>query len=89
MISDMAMKMGKNLFKPCLSEMDKIQPEYVGGKVKVHPAVKNHNEGMRRRRLDLSPGTGRTGRAAVAAHYQLHSHVNFRCHQLLGSVYPC
>jgi butyryl-CoA dehydrogenase len=36
----MAMKMGKNLFKPCLSEMDKIQPEYVGGKVKVHPAVK-------------------------------------------------
>jgi len=40
MISDMAMKMGKNLFKPCLSEMDKIQPEYVGGKVKVHPAVK-------------------------------------------------
>jgi len=40
MILDMAMKMGKNLFKPCLSEMDKIQPEYINGTVKVNPVVK-------------------------------------------------
>lgn len=40
MILEMALKMGKNLFKPCLSEMDKIQPEYVNGTVKVHPAVR-------------------------------------------------
>lgn len=40
MILDMAMKLGKNLFKPCLSEMDKIQPEYINGTVKVNPAVK-------------------------------------------------
>jgi len=40
MILEMAVKMGKNLFKPCLSEMDKIQPEYINGTVKVRPVVK-------------------------------------------------
>jgi alkylation response protein AidB-like acyl-CoA dehydrogenase len=41
MVLDTAMKMGKDLFKPILSEMDKNQPEYVDGVVKVHPAVRN------------------------------------------------
>jgi len=36
-----AMKMGKDLFKPIVSEMDKQPPEYVKGQVKVHPAVRN------------------------------------------------
>ncbi len=35
------MKMGKDLFKPIVSEMDKQPPEYVKGQVKVHPAVRN------------------------------------------------
>jgi butyryl-CoA dehydrogenase len=33
--------MGKDLFKPIVSEMDKQPPEYVKGQVKVHPAVRN------------------------------------------------
>lgn len=40
MVLDTAMKMGKDLFKPILSEMDKNPPEYVDGGVKVHPAVR-------------------------------------------------
>jgi butyryl-CoA dehydrogenase len=38
MVIDTAMKMGKDLFKPIFSEMDKNPPEYVKGQVKVHPA---------------------------------------------------
>ena len=41
MVIDTAMKMGKDLFKPIFSEMDKNPPEYVKGQVKVHPAVRN------------------------------------------------
>jgi alkylation response protein AidB-like acyl-CoA dehydrogenase len=41
MAMETAMKMGKDLFKPSFTEMDRNQPEYVDGKVKVHPAVKN------------------------------------------------
>ncbi|MDD5167726.1 MAG: acyl-CoA dehydrogenase [Syntrophales bacterium] len=41
MVMETAMKMGKDLFKPILAEMDKNQPEYVNGEVKVHPAVRN------------------------------------------------
>lgn len=41
MVMDTAMKMGKDLFKPIFSEMDKKPPEYVKGEVKVHPAVRN------------------------------------------------
>ena len=41
MVMETAMKMGKDLFKPYFAEMDRNQPEYVDGKVKVHPAVKN------------------------------------------------
>lgn len=41
MVMDTAMKMGKDLFRPIFSEMDKNPPEYVKGQVKVHPAVKN------------------------------------------------
>lgn len=40
MVMDTAMKMGKDLFKPVFSEMDKNPPEYVDGKVKVHPIVR-------------------------------------------------
>ena len=41
MVLETAMKMGKDLFKPIVSEMDKQPPEYVKGQVKVHPAVRN------------------------------------------------
>ena len=41
MVMNTAMKMGKDLFKPTFSEMDKNAPEYVKGEVKVHPAVRN------------------------------------------------
>jgi len=40
MVMETAMKMGKDLFKPLLTEMDRNQPEYVGGEVKVHPQVR-------------------------------------------------
>ena len=40
MVLETAMKMGKDLFKPTLHEMDRNQPEYVNGEVKVHPQVK-------------------------------------------------
>ncbi len=40
MVMETAMKMGKDLFKPTLTEMDRNQPEYVGGEVKVHPQVR-------------------------------------------------
>ena len=40
MVMDTAMKMGKDLFKPIFSEMDKNPPEYVKGEVKVHPQVR-------------------------------------------------
>jgi butyryl-CoA dehydrogenase len=41
MISDTAMKIGTNLLRPMLGEMDKNPPEFVDGKVKVHPMVKS------------------------------------------------
>ena len=40
MVMETAMKMGKDLFKPVLTEMDRNQPEYVKGAVKVHPQVR-------------------------------------------------
>ncbi len=40
MVIETAMKMGKDLFKPVLHEMDRNQPEYVNGEVKVHPQVR-------------------------------------------------
>ncbi|MDQ5985956.1 MAG: Butyryl-CoA dehydrogenase [Syntrophus sp. SKADARSKE-3] len=40
MVLETAMKMGKDLFKPTLHEMDRNQPEYVNGAVKVHPQVR-------------------------------------------------
>ncbi len=40
MALDTAMKIGKNLMKPKLTEMDKNMPEFVNGKVKVHPMVR-------------------------------------------------
>lgn len=40
MVIETAMKMAKDLFKPILHEMDKNQPEYVNGQVKVHPQVR-------------------------------------------------
>ncbi|MCK9264968.1 MAG: acyl-CoA dehydrogenase family protein, partial [Deltaproteobacteria bacterium] len=41
MILDTALKIGTNLLRPVLEEMDKIPPQFVDGKVKVHPSVKN------------------------------------------------
>ncbi len=40
MVIDAGMKIGKELFWPCFAEMDKKQPEFIDGTVKVHPAVK-------------------------------------------------
>lgn len=41
MILETALKLGKDLFKPTLQEMDKNQPEFVDGRVNVHPKVKD------------------------------------------------
>ena len=40
MILETALKLGRDLFRPSFREMDKNQPEFVGGRVKVHPQVK-------------------------------------------------
>ncbi|MBM4332368.1 MAG: acyl-CoA dehydrogenase [Deltaproteobacteria bacterium] len=40
MALETAMKIGKTLMKPKLSEMDKNPPEFVNGRVKVHPLVR-------------------------------------------------
>jgi butyryl-CoA dehydrogenase len=40
MVIETAMKMGRDLFKPVLTEMDRNQPEYAKGAVKVHPQVR-------------------------------------------------
>ncbi|MCX7983236.1 MAG: acyl-CoA dehydrogenase [Syntrophales bacterium] len=40
MVIDTAMKMARDLFKPVLTEMDRKQPQYINGEVKVHPQVR-------------------------------------------------
>jgi len=40
MVLDTALKLGRDLFKPALREMDRNQPEFVNGRVKVHPQIK-------------------------------------------------
>ncbi len=40
MVLDTAIKMGNELLFPYYSEMDKNQPEFKDGKIKVHPSVK-------------------------------------------------
>ena len=40
MVLDTAMRIGKDMLYPCLSEMDKSPPELVGDYVKVHPVIK-------------------------------------------------
>jgi len=40
MVIETALKIGKDLLKPYLQEMDKNPPQYVDGQVKVHPAMK-------------------------------------------------
>jgi butyryl-CoA dehydrogenase len=40
MVLETALKIGKDILKPSLQEMDKNPPEYVDGQVKVHPSVK-------------------------------------------------
>jgi alkylation response protein AidB-like acyl-CoA dehydrogenase len=40
MIFETAMRLGRDLFKPIFREMDKNQPEFIEGSVKVHPKVK-------------------------------------------------
>jgi len=41
MVIDAGLKLGKDLFRPVFSEMDKKPPELVDGRVKVHPSVKD------------------------------------------------
>jgi len=40
MIFETAMKIGRDIIKPCLEEMDQKPPEFVDGVVKVHPVIK-------------------------------------------------
>ena len=40
MVLKEALKLGKNLLFPLFEEMDRKQPELVGGEIKVHPSVK-------------------------------------------------
>jgi len=40
MVLDTAMKIGRDLLRPYLQDMDKNPPQYVDGQVKVHPAIK-------------------------------------------------
>ena len=40
MIVETALKLGRDLFRPSFREMDKNQPEFINGRVKVHPQVK-------------------------------------------------
>lgn len=40
MALETAMRIGRNLMKPRLAEMDKTPPEFVAGRVKVHPVVR-------------------------------------------------
>jgi butyryl-CoA dehydrogenase len=40
MVLETAMKIGKDLLRPNLEEMDKNPPEFVDGEVKVHPSMK-------------------------------------------------
>jgi len=40
MVLETGLRLGKDLLYPCLSEMDKKPPEFVDGRVKVHPMVR-------------------------------------------------
>ena len=40
MVIETALKIGKDILRPNLQEMDKNPPQYVDGQVKVHPSVK-------------------------------------------------
>ncbi|UCB49469.1 MAG: acyl-CoA dehydrogenase family protein, partial [Deltaproteobacteria bacterium] len=40
MVVETALKMGKDILRPNLQEMDKNPPQYVDGQVNVHPSVK-------------------------------------------------
>jgi len=40
MVFETALKLGRDLFKPSFREMDKNQPEFIDGCVKVHPKVR-------------------------------------------------
>ena len=40
MVLETALKIGKDILRPNLQEMDKNPPEYVDGQVKVHPSMK-------------------------------------------------
>ncbi len=39
MVTETALKMGRDLLFPCFSEMDKNPPEFIDGRVKVNPVV--------------------------------------------------
>lgn len=41
MVFNTAMKMGKTIYQPLLTDMDRNQPRYINGEVKVHPAVRD------------------------------------------------
>jgi len=60
LVLDTAMKMGRDLFKPTLQEMDKEQPKLVDGQVFVHPIVKS-----------IMRECGEGGWIAASASYQM------------------
>jgi len=88
MILETAMKIGRDMLKPCFEEMDKVPPEFVDGKVKVHPIVR-----------DLMKEFGEGGWIASVAPFELggqqlphlvalvHGFI-FAAANYSGSVYP-
>ena len=42
MVIDTALKIGKDLMRPHLQEMDQNTPQYMDGEVKVHPFIKEY-----------------------------------------------
>jgi hypothetical protein len=47
MVLETAMRMGKGILYPALSEMDKKPPQFKDGKVFVHPLRTSHSTGGR------------------------------------------
>jgi len=41
MVVETALKLGRDLFRPNLSDMDQKPPELIDGRIKVHPSVKS------------------------------------------------
>ena len=77
MILETALKLGRDLFKPSLREMDKNQPEFVDGQVKVHPQVKEIMQICGAGGWISATAPARIGRAAASGDFGIRPHVHF------------